>query len=114
MIAASATGTVSFYFQPRGGGDFANPGSFSGGVRIARFRAHFQNVLSLIADQQAVTTVDGELTQTAARAFIVDGRKHRLGERGLHLHLSVTGPGRKTDPVVRTAVFDVAGHLAAH
>jgi hypothetical protein len=112
MIAASATGTISFYLGG-GGGDFDNPGSFSDGVRIARFRARFQNVLSLVANQQAVTTVDGELVQTLARVFHVGGRKYRFGKRGLHLHLSVNGPGRKTDPVVRLASFDVAGHLSA-
>jgi hypothetical protein len=112
MIAADATGTISFYFDSTGGGDFASPGSFSDGTRIATFRGRFQNVLSLIADQQAVTTVDGELVQTSARAFSIGGRKHRFGRRGLRLHLLVSGPGRKTDPVVRTATFDVAGHLS--
>jgi hypothetical protein len=112
MIAANASGTISFYFGG-GGGDFASPGSFSDGTRIATFGARFQNVLSLISPQQAVTAVDGELVQTSARPFSLDGRKHRFGRRGLHLHLAVNGPGQKTDPVVRTAIFDVAGHLAS-
>jgi hypothetical protein len=112
MIAANATGTISFHFGG-GGGDFATPASFSDGMLIATFRARFQNVLSLIGPQQAVTAVDGELVQTSARPFSLDGRKHRFGRRGLHLHLAVNGPGQKTDPVVRTAIFDVAGHLAS-
>jgi hypothetical protein len=111
MIAADATGTISFYFASGGGGDFDAPDTFAAGVRIATFRARFQNVLSLIGNQIGITTVDGELRQTAARAFGVGGRRHRFGERGLRLRLEVTGPGQKTDPVVRTAVFDVAGHL---
>jgi hypothetical protein len=112
MIAADATGTISFYFDPNGGADFAAPAGFSDGVRIATFRARLQSVLSVIGPLQAVITVDGELVQTGGRAFSVGGRRHRLGQRGLHLRLVVTGPGRKTDPVVRTATFDVAGHLA--
>jgi hypothetical protein len=111
LIVAIGTGTVSFYLD-EGGGDFAVPGTFSDGRRIAMFSARFQNVLTVTGPNQALTTIEGELLQRQARPFSLASRRWRLGHRGLRLQLSVTGPGTRTDPTIPRAVFNVAGRLA--
>jgi hypothetical protein len=112
LFAVVATGELHFYLGT-GGGDFAAPDSFARGTRIATCTARYQNLLTVISPDHALTTVLGELEQRAARTFAVAGRRHRLGRRGLVERLHATGPGTRTDPTVPRATFDVAGYLAA-
>lgn len=110
LISVTATGTLAFY-SDSDGGTFGDPGSFSNGKRIAAYTARFQNSLTIVAPNQAVAAIEGELRQTAAAAFMSGGRSRRLGHRRLRLNLSATGPGVRTDATVPRAVFDVAGRL---
>jgi hypothetical protein len=111
LFAVVATGELSFFHHPSAGADFAQPDSFAQGTRIAQFDARYENVLTVIAPNQAITTVSGDLRQRAVKAFSLSGRRVRLGRRGLDYRLSVTGPGTRTDATAPRAVFDVAGSL---
>jgi hypothetical protein len=110
LVAVVGTGTLRFHLA-NGGGNFATPGTFGGGTVVATFSARFQNVLTVIGPDQAVTTIEGELVQRQAKAFTFGGRRDQIGHRGLRRHLSANGPGARTDPTVPRAVFDVAGRI---
>jgi hypothetical protein len=111
VFSATGIGTVDFFFDPDGGGDFAAPATFADGTRIARYAARFQNVLTVIAPNQAVIALHGELEQRQARAFQLDGRRYRLGRRRLRSRLEVNGLGTRTDATIPRAGFDVAGNI---
>jgi hypothetical protein len=111
LVAVTAVGDLRIYFANAGGADFAQPGSFADGTRIASFTARYRNVLTVIAPSQAVTTMSGDLIQRQARGFALDGALQRLGRRGLELRLTAEGPSFRTDPTVPRASFNVAGAL---
>lgn len=111
LFAVVAEGDLRIYFAAGGGADFAQPGTFSDGTRIASFSARYRTVLTVIAPNQAITTISGELVQRHALAFTAGGRSQRLGRRGLGFRLTAEGPGVRTDPTVPRASFDVAGDL---
>jgi hypothetical protein len=110
LFSVTATGTLGVFLNARGG-DFGAPATFARGTRIAAYAARFQTIVTVIAPNQAVTTVEGELLQRDARPFSVSGGRRRLGRRGLRLRLSATGPGTRTDPALPRALFDVAGRV---
>jgi hypothetical protein len=109
LVASVGRGTLAIHLGH--GGDFADPQSFAAGPVVARFDARLQNVASVVAPNQAITSIEGELVQGAAPAFRLGGRRCRIGHRGLRLQLSATGPGVRTNASPPRAVFDVAGRL---
>jgi len=109
LVSSVGRGTVAFHLGH--GGDFADPQSFAAGPVVARFDARLQNVASVVAPNQAVTSIQGELVQRAAPVFRLGGGRCRIGHRGLRLHLSAIGPGMRTNAAPPRAVFDVAGRL---
>jgi hypothetical protein len=111
VFSATGIGTIDFFLDPEGGGDFNSPATFADGTRIARYAARFQNVLTVIAPNQAVITLDGELEQRQARPFELDGRHYRLGRRRLRERLSAQGLGTRTDAAAPRAGFDVVGSV---
>jgi hypothetical protein len=112
LFSVIGVGGLAIYFDAAGGGaDFADPASFSSGRRIATYSARFHNVLTVIAPDQAMTTVVGQLEQRSAERFVLFGRHTRLGRPGLRERLTVTGPGRRSDPATPRAVFQVAGNV---
>jgi hypothetical protein len=110
LVASVGFGTLAFHLA-EGGGDFASPGSFARGPRIASFSARLRNVATVVAPNEAVTTIEGELVQRGGRAFRLGGHRSRIGRRGVRLRLSATGQGMRTRPVPPQAVFDVAGRF---
>jgi hypothetical protein len=110
LVSVDGVGTLTFFLDPDGA-DFAHPATFSNGTAVAKFAAHFHNLLTVIAPNQGISTIEGELTQRHARTFSLEGRRTRFGHRGLRLHLSVAGPSTRTAPSPPTAFFDVAGDL---
>jgi len=112
LFSVAAVGRLSIFLHPNGGGTFDNPQSFAGGTRLATYRGRLLNRLTLVAANQAVNTMGGELEQTQAAAFVLGGRRRRFGRSGVRLRLSATGPGtRNTDPATPRAIFDVGGEL---
>lgn len=107
----SVTGTGRLFVHLGDGADFANPQTFGDGAVVAAFDARYQNIASVVAPNQAVTTLQGELVQRSAPEFRLGGRRYRLGHRGLRLQLFATGPGTRTNVSPPRALFDVAGRL---
>jgi hypothetical protein len=110
LVSVDGVGTLTFFLDPNGA-DFATPATFSDGTAIAKFEAHFHNLLTVLAPNQGISTIAGELTQRQARTFSFEGRRTRFGHRGLRLHLSVAGPSQRTAPSPPTAFFEVAGDI---
>jgi hypothetical protein len=110
LVSVDGVGTLTFFLDPNGA-DFANPATFSDGTVIAKFDAHFHNLLTVVLPNQGISTIAGELTQRQARTFSFEGRRTRFGQRGLGLHLSVAGPSQRTAPSPPTAFFEVAGDI---
>lgn len=110
LVSVDGIGTLTFFLDPNGA-DFSNPATFSDGTSIATFAAHFHNLLTVLAPNQGISTIAGELTQRQARTFSFKGRRTRFGHRGLGLHLSVAGPSSRTAPSPPTAFFEVAGDM---
>jgi hypothetical protein len=111
LVSVDGVGMLSFFLDPNGA-DFSHPASFSDGTPIATFAAHFHNLLTVLAPNEGISTIAGELTQRKAPTFSFGGRPTRFGHRGLRLHLSVAGPSTRTADSPPTAFFDVAGDLA--
>ena len=109
LVSTVGRGGIAFHLAH--GADFANPRSFAAGPVVASFDARLQNVASVVAPNQAITAVEGELVQRSAPTFRLGSRRHRLGHPGLQLHLSATGPGMRTNQTPPRALFDVAGRL---
>jgi hypothetical protein len=112
LFSATLTGTIAFYLDAQGG-DFDDPASFADGRRIATFDTRIQNVLTVIGPDQALTTLEAELTQRAAPVFQFGGRRARLGRRGLRTRMWASGPGSRMDAAAPRAVFEIAGRIDA-
>ena len=110
LVSVDGVGSLTFFLDGNGG-NFAEPASFSDGTPVAKFAAHFHNLLTVIAPNQGVSTIAGELKQRQASTFALDGRSTRFGHRGLGLSLSVAGPSTRTTDTPPIAFFDVAGDL---
>jgi hypothetical protein len=110
LVSVDGVGTLTFFLDPNGA-DFATPDTFSDGTAIAAFEAHFHNLLTVLAPNQGISTIAGELAQRQARTFSFEGRRTRFGHRGLRLHLSVAGPSQRTAASPPTAFFEVAGDI---
>jgi hypothetical protein len=110
LFSATLVGTVAFFLDGQGG-DFAVPATFADGRRIATFDVRIQNVLTVIGPDQAVTTLQAELTQRTAPRFPLDGARARYGRRGLRSVLWATGPGTRSDATAPRAVFEVGGRV---
>jgi hypothetical protein len=110
LVSTVGRGAIAFHLSG-GGADFANPQSFAAGPVVARFDARLQNIASVVAPNQAVTTIEGELVQRSASGFRLGSRHYRLGRVGSRVLLSATGPGMRTNQTPPRALFDVAGRL---
>jgi hypothetical protein len=110
LISVDGVGSVTF-FADGDGASFDNPATFSNGKQIATFDARFQNLLSVIAPHQGISTINGELTQKQAHSFAIGGHTTRFGRKGLVLLLTVSGPSTRTADNPPIAFFDVAGQL---
>src|ERR1700751_5822426 len=110
LVSVDGVGTLTFFLDPNGA-DFANPATFSDGTAIAKFDAHFHNLLTVVLPNQGISTIAGELTQRHARTFSLEGRPPGLGRRGWGLHLSGAGPSQRPAPSPPTAFFEVAGDI---
>jgi hypothetical protein len=112
LFSATLTGTVAFYLDA-GGGDFGDSATFADGRRIATFDTRIQNVLTVIGPDQALTTIEAELTQRSAPIFRLDGQRAQLGRRGMRTRMWASGPGSRTDAAAPRAVFEIAGRIDA-
>ena len=111
VFVVDVTGTLAHYFQRTPGATFADPATFARGIRIARSSLRFQNVLSTIAPDEGVPTLEGPMVQeTEPRRFTLDGRTRRFGRKGLRTHVYATGRGTRTEATAPVVSLSIAGN----
>jgi hypothetical protein len=109
--ALDLEGTMSFYFDRDGGASFDQPDSFSAGARIARSKVTMQDILSVIGPGEGVPTLGGDVRQTAAEPFTLDGTRYQLGKVGLLTRLSGTGRGTLEDASLPRSSLSFSANL---
>jgi len=109
LFSASGEGPLRITFANAGGADAEDPGSFATGQVVARHDLRFHNVLTVVAPDQAVTEITGELVQRTAGRFTIGGAQRRLGRPKLLQRLVANGPGTRSEPTIPRATFHVAG-----
>jgi hypothetical protein len=113
VFAVASSGDWDVFWNANAGARFADPASFAGGTRVARFALRFHNVLKVYGPNRGLTTGAGEAEQRSAAAFVADGRARRIGRPGAVFRLAVTGLGRRLEPTAPRAVLAVAGDAVA-
>jgi hypothetical protein len=111
LFSATGDGALRIFFDADGGADANDPATFSAGRRIARYAVRVHSVLTVVAPNQAVTEITGELLQREANSFRIAGANRRLGRRGSLQRLTANGPGVRSEPSIPRATFHVAGGI---
>ena len=81
------------------------------GRPVATFEGTFQNDLALDSPDNASTSLLADLSQRSARAFVLSGRRHRLGRAGLAWTLRASGRGRRLEPTTPRSQLFLSGDM---
>ncbi|MFT4040901.1 MAG: hypothetical protein QM692_22150 [Thermomicrobiales bacterium] len=87
----TGTGTLRVYLAPDGGADWANPATFGAGEAVAAYDLNLAETLQRQSPQVGVLVGVGDLTQTEAGEFSLDGADYRFGAANLGARLRYTG-----------------------
>src|SRR5439155_17730371 len=88
---------------------FDQPSSFARGQRIATSSLKLQDVLSTIATDEGIPTIEGPVKQRSAARFSHGGRRLRFGHRNLATRLFAAGRATRTDPATPVVRLSIAG-----
>lgn len=108
VFIVDADGTMEVRSLDAPGVTFDDPATFASGTIVAEYAASLHDVLTVIAPDQGIPTLSGELIQTAVSDFSLDGSWYRIGSIGARLAFSGTGLGTRTDTDLPRAHLDVA------
>jgi hypothetical protein len=111
LFSATGEGRLRIFFDRDGGAQPGVPDSFAAGRLVARYAGRFQNVLTVIGPDRAVTEITGELVQRETHVFDLGGARRQLGRTRLLQRLVASGPGTRTEPSIPRATFHVAGGI---
>jgi hypothetical protein len=112
VFVLDVVGSLAIHLLDTRGADFADPSSFSAGKAVGRYSAAFHDVLTVIAPDTGIPTLSGELEQTAATTFTLDGKRYRIGSKGTRLFLEGTGLGVRTDAEAPRSHVDLAARVS--
>jgi hypothetical protein len=110
IITTSAPGEMTVFFNENPQGNFNDAESFARGRPIASFATRYHNILNVQAPNQGIANAAVELTQLKATSISFGPHRFRLGRPQLHLRLSATGQGTRTQADPLHAFFLVAGN----
>jgi hypothetical protein len=108
VFIIDAVGTMEVHSLEAPGASFDDPATFASGTVVAEYAATLHDILTVIAPDTGIPTLSGELVQTAAPDFVVDGAWYRIGSTGARLSFSGTGIGTRTDAELPRAFLDIA------
>ena len=108
VFVIDAAGTLEIRSLESPGVNFDDLASFSAGTVVAEYAATLHDLLTVIAPDTGIPTISGELVQTAASDFMLDGAWYRIGSAGARLTLAGTGLGTRTVADPPRAQLDVA------
>ena len=109
--ALDLKGSMSIYFDPNGGASFEEPDSFKAGTRIMAAKVTMQDILSVIAPNQGIPTLGGDVRQTLTEPFTLEGTDYQLGRVGLLTRLNGTGRGVLEDAQLPRSSSSFAANL---
>jgi hypothetical protein len=105
------SGTLEIRLLEAPGASFEDPATFSAGTVVAAYATRLHSTLTVIAPDTGVPVLSGELVQTAADDFSLDGAWYRIGSVGTTLSMSATGLGTRTDAEAPQAFLEIAAQL---
>jgi len=108
LFVLDASGILTIYRLSTPGVSFDDPSSFEAGTVVARYTVALHNVLNVTGPNEGIATLTGDLRQTAATTFTLNGTRHRIGARGTRLVLDGTGHGIRTDAATPQSFIDIA------
>lgn len=107
--ALDIVGSLTVHQRTSPGADFASPGSFAIGRRVATYNLRLQDVLAVFAPARGLPTLTGDMHQTRARHLHAPLAGRTFGADGRRLRMFATGLGTLTDPVTLNALLEIAG-----
>jgi hypothetical protein len=114
IFTLNLVGQLRFYFNEVPSADFSVPASFAAGQEIGAGDVQVQTVLTVYAPLVGMAQAWGEIRQTSAGSFFLDGRMHRFGRIGLTERLEASGHGARFPPLTDTiSIVDMVGNGAA-
>jgi hypothetical protein len=105
------SGTLAIRLLDAPGASFEDPATFTAGNVVAAYATRLHSTLTVIAPDTGVPVLSGELVQTVADDFSLDGAWYRIGSVGTTLSMSATGLGTRTDAEAPRAFLEVAAQL---
>jgi hypothetical protein len=108
VFIIDAVGTMEIRMLDAPGASFDDLATFSAGTVVAEFAATLHDILTVIGPNTGIPTLSGELIQTSAAEFRLDGAWYRIGSTGARLSVTGTGLGLRTDADLPRAQLDVA------
>jgi hypothetical protein len=109
VFVVDVVGTLTHYYQASPASSFSDPSSFAQGQQIATSSLRLQDVLSTIATNEGIPTIEGPIRQLTARRFTLGGQRLRFGHPKLATRLFATGRATRTDPVAPVVKLSIAG-----
>jgi hypothetical protein len=109
VFVVDVVGRMRHYYQASPGSSFDHPSSFARGKKIATSSIKLQDILSTIAPNEGIPTIEGPVRQLSSARFRHGGRTRRFGHRGLRTRLFATGRATRTDPNAPVARLSIAG-----
>jgi hypothetical protein len=110
VFALDSAGPITFYYQATPSADFNNPQSFAAGTPIATGVIRYQNILSVQAPNQGVSTGIGEFVQETAYPFTLGGGTYQFGQPGLVERMTTFGEATRLDALIPKSFVVLAGN----
>ena len=112
VTALDVDGALNVYYNPGGGASWSDETSFARGTQVAGYTLDLQDILTVIALQTGLPTLNGAALQVTTGTIL--GR--RFGRNRLTLRFLATGLGTRSDnpPTASPqAILTVAGSMIA-
>lgn len=105
------SGTLTIYFNDRGGASFSDPASFSRGTPVAVAQLLVNDTLERTTSGLLVAVGEDELAQVSAEPFAFGGERYRFGHAGVQERLLFTGSDTRVGTLPTAATIGLAGSI---
>ncbi len=111
VFVLDGLGELEVHLNESPGADFAYPDTFRDGPVVARYSMRLRDVLTVIAPNEGIPLLQGELSQVAAAEFETNVGTRRFGTEGMRLALEGTGHGVRSQEEPPIATINLAAQL---
>jgi hypothetical protein len=109
VFHVDSIGTVNFYFDEDTGASYDDLASFDRGELIGSASVRLQNILTVTGPNTGIASGSGEMIQTEALSFELDGNEYQFGRRGMVQRVTFSGGGIRMVPEPPVAIIAVGG-----